>query len=133
MRYFYKGVSLRGNPPPKADAFGPPPYFASQNRDDKWRNTFTYSERVVMKDIKLILNIQLFAEGADGNEAQSAECKAQSDLQNELFICLQVPIRRYLNLYKKAEAFNFPFPTSLVKRGGPTRSIAECWWRVIVL
>ena len=32
-----------------------------------------------MKDIKLILNIQLFAEGADGNEAQSAECKAQSD------------------------------------------------------
>ena len=32
-----------------------------------------------MKDIKLILNMQLFAEGADGNEAQSAECQAQSD------------------------------------------------------
>ena len=32
-----------------------------------------------MKDIKLILNIQLFAEGADGNEAQSAKCKTQSE------------------------------------------------------
>lgn len=32
-----------------------------------------------MTDIKLILNMQLFAEGADGNEAQSAECQAQSD------------------------------------------------------
>ena len=36
-----------------------------------------------MKDIKLILNIQLFAEGADGNEAQNAECKAQSEM-NEM-------------------------------------------------
>ena len=32
-----------------------------------------------MKDIKLILNIQLFAEGADGNEAQNAKCKTQSE------------------------------------------------------
>ena len=36
-----------------------------------------------MKDIKLILNMQLFAEGADGNEAQNAECKAQSEM-NEM-------------------------------------------------
>lgn len=34
-----------------------------------------------MTDIKLILNIQLFAEGAEegGNEMQNAECKVQSD------------------------------------------------------
>ena len=37
-----------------------------------------------MKDIKLILNIQLFAEGADGNEAQNAECKAQSEMNEEV-------------------------------------------------
>ena len=34
-----------------------------------------------MTDIKLILNIQLFAEGAEegGNEMQNAECTVQSD------------------------------------------------------
>ena len=36
-----------------------------------------------MTDIKLILNIQLFAEGADGNEAQSAECKEESGMNEE--------------------------------------------------
>lgn len=32
-----------------------------------------------MIDKKLILNMQLFADGADGNEVQSAECKVQND------------------------------------------------------
>ena len=50
----------------------------------KLREIFTYSERVVMKEIKFILNIQLFAEGADGNEGgtsemQNAECKMKNE------------------------------------------------------
>ncbi len=54
-----------------------PPLF-----EERLGGKFTYSERVVMKNIKLILNIQLFADGGNEggtNEVQSAECKAQSD------------------------------------------------------
>ena len=40
-------------------------------------DTFTYSERVVMKDFNLFLNIQLFADGADG-ESGTEECGMQS-------------------------------------------------------
>ena len=47
------------------------------HRDDRLRGIFTYSERVVMTDNKLFLNIQLFAENGTsetgGNEMQSAE------------------------------------------------------------
>ena len=42
------------------------------------RKIYTYSEREIMKEIKLILNIQLFAENG-ASEMQNAECKAQSD------------------------------------------------------
>ena len=41
------------------------------------RGIFTYSEREVMKDFYLILNIQLFADGADG-EGGTEECGMQS-------------------------------------------------------
>ena len=37
------------------------------------RGDFTYSERVVMKDIKLILNIQLFAEDGNGDAGENGE------------------------------------------------------------
>lgn len=48
---------------------------------------FTYSERKIMKDIKLILNIQLFAEGAgEGgtNEMQNAESKMQNEGESQV-------------------------------------------------